>query len=206
MIIGITGSIGSGKTTVAKLFSRHWYKRIDADEIGHQVIKKNSVIYKKIMKEFGNEILDKNSNIDRKKLSDIVFSDAGKLKKLNSITHPIIIDNIKNKISKIKKQCQNKVRIVIDAPLLIETNLKNLVDKIIVIKCNKKSILQRLNKKFAKEKIEKILKLQMPLNEKLKYADFVINNNKDLKYLENQVINIIKKLNKNENGSLPWNF
>src|SRR3989344_1345761 len=98
MIIGITGPIGSGKTTVAKLFSRHWYDRIDADEISHQIMKNNSVVYKKIIQEFGNKILDKNKNIDREKLGDIVFNYATKLKKLNSIMHPIIINEIKNKI------------------------------------------------------------------------------------------------------------
>ena len=194
-IIGITGPIGSGKTAVAKLFSKHWYIRIDADEIGHNIIKKNSVAYKKIIDEFGNVILDKNRNIDRKKLGDAVFNDNKKLKNLNSITHPIIIKNIQNQIKKIKQKCGYKTKIVIDAPLLLETMTKDLVDKIIVVKCYKKNIIKRLNKKYPKEKIEKILKSQMPLNEKLKYADFVIDNNKDLRHLEKQVENIIKKLN-----------
>ena len=81
MIIGITGSIGCGKTTVAKLFSKHRYNRIDADEVGHEILKKNSIAYKKIIKEFGNKILDKNKNIDRKNLGDAVFNDNQKLKK-----------------------------------------------------------------------------------------------------------------------------
>src|SRR3989344_3759015 len=192
MIIGITGPIGSGKTTVAKLFSRHWYNRIDADEIGHQIIKKNPIVYKKILQDFGNKILDKNKNIDRKKLGSIVFNDVTKLKKLDSIMHPMIINEIKNKIKKIKMVCGNKTKIIIDAPLLLETEAKNLVDKIIVVKTDKKMILQRLNKKFSTEKIEKILNAQMPLNKKMKYADFIIDNNKDFKYLEKQVKNILR--------------
>ncbi len=210
MILGITGSIGSGKTTVAKLFSRHWYNRIDADEIGHEIIKKNSIAYKKIIKEFGNEILDKNKDIDRNKLGDIVFSDSKKLKQLNLIMHPMIINEIKNQI---KNKCGDtrknqrflryrkskgfscKTKIVIDSPLLLETKIKDLIDKIIIIKCNKENIIKRLNKKYKKEKIESILNAQMPLNEKLKYADFVIDNNKDLKQLEKQTKKIIEKLN-----------
>ena len=194
IIIGITGSIGSGKTTVAKLFGRHWYNRIDADEIGHEIIKKNSVAYERIINEFGDEVLDKNRNIDRKKLGDVVFNDNKKLKKLNSITHPIIIQNIKNQIKKIKQKCGSKTKIIIDAPLLLETKTKNLADKIIVVNCDKKNILRRLSKKYSKGKIERILNQQMPLDEKLRYADFVIDNNKNLEYLEKQVNNIIKTI------------
>ena len=194
MIIGITGSISSGKTTVAKLFGRHWYNRIDADEIGHEIIKKNSFAYKKIIKEFGNKILDKNRNINRNKLGDVVFNNDKTLKKLNSITHPIIIKEIKNQIKKIKQKCGDKPKIVIDAPLLLETNTKGLVDKIIVVKCDKENIIKRLNRKYPKAKIERILKSQMPPDKKLKYADFVIENNRDLRHLEKQVTNIIKKV------------
>jgi dephospho-CoA kinase len=211
MIIGITGSIGSGKTTAAKIFSKCHFTRIDADETGHNLIKKSSLAYKKIIKEFGNEILDKDKNIDRKKLGNVVFEDNKKLNILNSIMHPMIIQKVKNKIKKIKTRCGNNAKIVVDAPLLLETSYrnnvsvelknkkflsktKNLVDKIVVVKSSKKNIIKRLNKKYSKEKIEKILNAQMPLGEKLEYADFVIENNKDLKHLENQVNHVIKKL------------
>ena len=107
--------------------------------------------------------------------------------------HPAIINEIKNQIKKISEKCGQKTKIVIEAPLLLETKAKNLVNKVIVVKCNEKNILKR-NKKFSREQIERILNVQAPLHEKLKYADFVIDNNKDLNYLEKQVINIIKKL------------
>ena len=191
-IIGITGSIGSGKTAIAKIFSKHHFTRIDADEIAHQIIKKKSYAYKKIIKEFGNGILDKKRNIDRKKLGNIVFNSDKKLKKLNSIMHPIIVREIKNQIKKIQGKCGDNAKIVIDAPLLLETKTKNLVENIIVVKSDKNKSIKRLVKKFPKERIEKILKSQMPLNEKLKHADFVIDNSKDLNHLENQVIGIIK--------------
>jgi len=101
MIIGITGSIGSGKTTAAKIFSKYHYTRIDADEIGHELLKSNKKIKNKLITYFGNEIIGKNGNIDRKKLGGIVFNDKNELKKLNSIMHPLIINEIKNKIKKI---------------------------------------------------------------------------------------------------------
>ncbi|MBI2657089.1 dephospho-CoA kinase [Candidatus Woesearchaeota archaeon] len=192
MILGITGSIGSGKTTIAKIFSRHHFARINADEIGHRVIKKNSAAYKKIIKGFGSKILDNDKNINRKKLGDIAFNDYKKLKKLNSITHPMIVREIKNQIKKIKQKCGNNANIIIDAPLLLETKTKNFVDKVIVVKSGRENILKRLNKGHSKKKIEKILKAQMPLSEKLKKADFVIENSRDLKHLERQVNKIIK--------------
>lgn len=194
MILGIIGSIGSGKTTAAKIFSKYHFNRIDADEIGHKIIEKNTVAYKKIIKNFGNGILNKNKNIERKKLGDVVFNDYKKLKMLNSIMHPIIINKIKNNIEKIQKKCGSKTKIVIDAPLLFETETKHFVDKIIVINCNAQNIIKRLNKKYPKEKIERILNAQMPPEEKLKYADFIVDNNQDLKHLENQVKEVIKKL------------
>ncbi|MBI2653238.1 dephospho-CoA kinase [Candidatus Woesearchaeota archaeon] len=195
-IIGITGSISSGKTVAAKIFSRHWYNRIDADEIGHQILQKNSDAYRRVIKEFGNEILDKNRNIDRKKLGDVVFNDDKKLKKLNSITHPMILNEIRKQIKKIQKKCGNKTKIIIDAPLLLETKAKDLIDKIIVVKTDKKNIYERAGKKYPREKIEKILKSQMPLEEKLKRADFVIDNNKDLRHLEKQILGIIQNIEK----------
>ena len=198
MIIGITGSIGSGKTTVARIFSKHRYNMIDADKIGHQILKNNPAACKKIIEAFGDKILDKDKNIDRKKLGDAVFNDDTKLKKLNSIIHPIILKEIKNSIKKIQKKCGSKTKIIIDAPLLLETKTKSFVDRIVVVKCDKENILKRFNKKYPKKKIERILKAQMPLGEKLAHADFVIDNNRDIKHLENQVIKIIKRIeNKN---------
>ena len=194
MIIGITGPIGSGKSTVAKLFSKHWYNRIDADEIAHELLK-NSQIKNKIIKEFGNKILDKQKNIDRKKLGSIVFNDNVQLKKLNSIMHTTIIKEIKNKINKTKNKCGDDAKIIIDAPLLFETETEHVADKIIVVKSKKENIFKRLDKKFSKDQIEKILKAQMPLEDKIKRADFVIENNDDLKDVEKQVIGVIKKLN-----------
>ena len=97
-------------------------------------------------------------------------------------------------VKRIKNNYGADAKIVIDAPLLLETKAKNLVDKIIVVKAYKKNIIKRLNKKYPEEKIEKILKVQIPLGKKLGYADFVIDNNKDLKHLENQVKEFIKKL------------
>jgi len=191
MIIGITGSIGSGKTTVASIFSKQGFLLINADEISHSLIRKNRAGYRKVLTEFGDKILDKNMDIDRKKLGDIVFNDARKLDKLNSLLHPSIGSEIRKKTKKSKNK-----DFVLDIPLLIETNAKNLVDKIVLVKSDKRDIFSRLRKKYPREKIEKILKNQMPFKQKLRYADFVVKNDGNDKGLEKQVLEILKKLGK----------
>jgi len=183
MILGITGSFGSGKTTVANIFNRYGYKVINADRLYSGLIKKDTILYKKIKKEFGT--------VNRKKLKNIVFNDYSKLKRLNKLTHPVIIGKIKSLIKKEKKKT------VIDAPLLIEANALSLVDKLIVVKCNKNKQMERLLKKnkYTKKEINNIIKSQMPLKKKLKYADYTIDNSKSLKHTEKQVKKIVKLLN-----------
>ena len=193
MKIGITGSIGSGKTTVAKLFSKHRYTRIDADDIAHFLLRKDRSLIKRLTKTFGKKILGR-KGINRKKLGDIVFRDRKKLKKLNSIIHPRIIKEMKKRISKTLKKKNTKPWIVVDAPLLLETKARKLVDKIVIVTSRKKTVMQRLKRRFTKSRIERILKRQMPLKKKLRYANFVIDNNKDLKHLEKQVKKKIGKL------------
>lgn len=194
MIIGITGLIGSGKTTIAKIFGRHHFSRIDADEISRKFVDNNKALKARLIKNFGNEILGKKKSIDRKKLGNLVFNNNKKLKILNSIMHPIIINEIKKQIEKIRKKCGNDAKIVVDAPLLLETDAGKLADKIIVVNASSENRIRR-SRRFSKWQLEKISKRQMPLDEKLKKADFIIDNTKDLKYLEKQVKEIAEKLN-----------
>jgi len=186
MILGITGIFGSGKTTVAKIFTKYGYKRIDADEIGHQLLNKKP-IKNRIIKEFGKSILT-NNKIDRKKLKNIVFNNHKELIKLDKIIHTPIIQEIKSIIKKSKNK-----RIIIDGALLIETKCTNLCNKLIVVKTNEKERLKRLlkKKKYTKNEIINITKSQLQQKEKLKYADIVIDNSKDLNYIKRQVEGLI---------------
>jgi len=182
MIIGITGSFGSGKTTVANMFKKYGFKVINVDKLYHGIYNKDKKIRNKIKKEF--------ITLDRNKIKNIVFNDSKRLIKLNKITHPIIIKAIKKEISTIIKEYNknnnkklkngNKinVNIVIDIPLLFEAKIQNMFDKIIVVKCSKKEQIKRIlkTKKYNKKEIKNIINSQMPLKEKIKKADFVINN------------------------------
>ena len=193
MILGLTGLIGSGKTTIAKFFSEHGFIVIDADRAGHEVLENDELVKIEIINGFGEDILDELGNIDRQKLGDIVFGNASMLEKLNNLVHPVIIDNIKSSIKSYRKNKKNNI--LVEAPLLIETDAKDLVEKIIVIKTSKEKIFDRMSKIFSKYKIENIMKSQMPVEEKLKYADFVIDNNGSLEDARRQAEGIIKGLN-----------
>lgn len=194
MILGITGSIGSGKTTAARIFSKYHYNRIDADEISHYLMKNDKILKNKLIKNFVNGILSRNKSIDRKKLGNIVFNNRSKLKKLNSIMHPSIINEIKDRIWIIKKKCGRDAKIIIDAPLLLEAGADKLVDKVIVVKAFHENIIKR-NKKFSMEQLEKISMTQMGLDKKLKKANFMIDNTEGMGNLKKQVREIVDKLN-----------
>ncbi len=192
--MGLTGSFGSGKTTVAKIFKSQCAKVIDADEIAHRIIKPQSQIYQKIISIFGKNILKENKTIDREKLAQIVFNNKNLLKKLNQIMHPQIIKIIESQI----KTSKSKI-IILDAPLLIEAGLANLVDKLIVVKVKKKEQIERLQAKFSLQKGEilKRIKAQIPLQDKVRLADFVIDNSATIKNTKRQVAQIRRVLWKN---------
>ena len=189
MIIGITGSFGSGKTTVANMFRKYGFRVINVDKLYHNIYNKNDSLKNKIKKEFGT--------LDRNQIKKIVFNKYNKLKKLNKITHPLIINSIKKEISNNKK-IKNKIKIIIDIPLLFEAKVQSMFGKIIVVKCSKKEQIKRILKKgkYTKKEIEDIIKSQMPLKEKIKHADFVVDNSKSLKEARAQVkilANIVQK-------------
>ncbi|OGW71441.1 MAG: dephospho-CoA kinase [Omnitrophica bacterium GWA2_41_15] len=172
MIIGITGSFGSGKTTVAKMFAKLGAYAIDADKVYHSLIRPEKNCYKKIVKYFGKDILAKSGQIDRKKLGNIVFKDKSKLKILNSITHDEVIKGIK-RIVKTKKG-----KVIIEAPLLIESGFYKEVDKVILVANKEEEQVKRIKEArgLSSKKILKRIRMQMPFKKKLALADFIIDN------------------------------
>jgi len=199
MILGITGSFGSGKTTLSKMFEKYGFWIVDADKISHDILDRNKKVATKIAKEFGNIILDSNKKISREKLADIVFADDSALKKLNLIMHAFIIKEIKKKIAAIKKENKKlkkkDSRIIIDAPLLLETDSKHLVEKVVVVKTDFKVIESRaLIRGVSKKRITQIILNQMPIEEKIKLADFVIDNSGSLEKSREQVGYVVNQL------------
>lgn len=195
MIIGLTGGLATGKTESAKFFSEFGAFVIDADEISHKIIKPHSLIWTKIKNCFGEKILNPDLTIDRKKLGELVFNDKNALEKLEEIMHPVIIKEIKKIITKHKKEI-----IVIDAPLLFETNLDSITDFTIVIKTTKKTQIERIIKRnsISKEEANKRIGLQIPLKLKVQKADFVINNNGSLNTLKKNIFHLFKVIKNKE--------
>lgn len=192
IVIGLTGSFGSGKTTVAGIFKALGAKVIDADGIAHQLFCPDNKIYRKLLSVFGRGIIKRNSLIDRARLGRIVFSDKKLLGKLNRVTHPEIIRIIRNKI-----KASSQGVIVLDAPLLLETGLAKFVDRVIVVDITHKLQLGRIHKrnKLSDREMEKRIKSQIPLRKKLEAADFIIDNSGTIRETKKQVKQIWENIN-----------
>jgi len=172
-LIGLTGTFGSGKSTVRSLFHRWGARVIDADPLAHEALRKGCEPYRNIFKAFGKATMGRNGALDRKKLARIVFSNSAKRKKLERIIHPYVFRRIREKLATIKNGI-----VVIEVPLLFETGFNRQVDRTVVVHSSKRQILSRLSQKRRLEKndIKARMAAQMPLPEKIKQSDFVINN------------------------------
>ena len=170
---------------------------IDADEIAHSLMEPKQPLYDSVMSLFGMGVLEKleiGSPINRKKVADIVFNDENKLKLFNSVIHPVIIDKIKELLNKGEEPKSGVY--IIDAPLLIETRLEEMVGKLIVVTASPSKQLERAKKKWrmnAKD-IKSRIASQIPLDEKKEKADFIIDNNGSLKKTREQVTKIWRKI------------
>lgn len=198
LIVGLTGGIVSGKTTVAQFFEQLGAKIIDADKIAREIVCPQQKVWKNIVKHFGADILKYNQEIDRKKLAQIVFSNKDKLDLLNRITHPEIIAIIKKQIRKIKKDSDGDVICVIDVPLLFEAKMEHMMDRIIVVYLNQEEQEKRLLLRDGLKRTGAIKRIesQIPMKEKIHLADYVIDNCLTLDYTKKQVFQIWAELNK----------
>ncbi|MCX5708550.1 MAG: dephospho-CoA kinase [Candidatus Omnitrophica bacterium] len=174
LIVGLTGSFGTGKSTVAGMLRTSATRVIDADRISHDLIKPHGKVYKNIIRLLGKGIAGKNGVINRRDLGKKVFSSRNYLVKFNKIMHPAIISKIQLRIKKAKEEV-----VILDAPLLFETGLVRIADKVVVVKASLDNQIRRVQKKSGLSKAEIILRIksQIPLKEKLRLADFVIDNN-----------------------------
>ena len=200
--IGMTGGIGSGKNQVADIFNQLGFYTIDSDISSRKVMEKGHPAYEKIVSFFGSDILDENGSILRKKLGDIVFSDKAKLKTLENIVHPAIYEYEKKERSKIYGR-DDKAVVITHAALIIESGSIDKYDALIVISCPDELQVERVMQRdnFSEEKARNIVAHQMPNEERLKYADFIIDNSSTLDDLYKEVKrvhNLITQINYGE--------
>ena len=195
-VIGLTGNIGCGKTTVSRMFEDLGAEVIEADRIGHQLLEKEK-IKKRVVSIFTESVLDAQGNISRKKLRNLVFKDKKKLEQLNSILHPLMVKEIEKKIKTSRSNL-----IVVDAAVLFEAGWDCLVDKILVVSAPYHTQLKRIKDQgdFSLAEIKGIMEVQLPQSEKIKRADFVIENEGSIEKTREQVRNLWAQLNEGRFG------
>jgi dephospho-CoA kinase len=184
--IGLTGGIGSGKTTVCQLFADYSIPIIDADIIARQLVEPGQPALDEIIRQFGHDILS-NDSLDRKKLGKIIFADKEKKKQLESILHPAIYQRLKQQASTLQSPyC------ILAIPLLLETGMEDLVDRILVIDCPVALQYQRVKQRDAlsDQQIDQIIASQISRDERQKQADDIIDNSKSPIELAEQVKNL----------------
>lgn len=195
-VLGVTGGIGSGKTTIANLLNGLGAPIIDFDLIARQVVEPGTKGLENIVGYFGSQVLGDDGALDRKKLSKIVFGDMEKRKKLESFTHPAIYEEFFKQVNAIAEEDPNAV-IQVVIPLLVELNLQYLFDSLLVVHVPSEVQVERLAKRdnISKEEAANILKSQIPIDDKLQFADFIVDNTGDLDSAREQVTSIWEKLN-----------
>lgn len=193
-VIGLTGGIGSGKSTVARFFSELGAFVIDADQVDHLLLRTDTELIQILFQEFGAVGDRQTLQIDRKKLAQIVFQDPQKLKRLEALIHPRIRESIFKQIAAVDP---NRYPLVlVDAALLVETRLYQAFEGLIVVKANLDQQIERLQKRegYPFEEIEKRIRFQLPLEAKLEVANWVIDNSYNLEHTKQQVSQLFRKI------------
>ena len=192
-IVGITGGIACGKTTVSDLLTEKGAIPINADEIGHQLLKADSPVIDELTGAFGDDILEASGDVSRKKLGAIVFQDRTARERLNSILHPLIIQHSRARARQLVTEDPTCV-VLLDAPLLIEAGAYDTVDLIVVVTASPETQLRRTlersiaqGRPLTETEAQARIDAQMPVTEKIKYADIVIENEGTLEDLYRQV-------------------
>ncbi len=200
IIVGLTGGIASGKSTVSQMLSELGAIVIDADKVGHEAFRPHSDAWRGVVAIFGSSILGPNEEIDRGKLADIVFNDPKALEQLNRIMHPLMYQIVEQRIEALRRQRVEVV--VLEAALLIEANWTDLVDQVWVTVAPEADVIDRLRsqKGFTEEQARARINSQMSIAERSKYADVVIENDSDLDTLREKVEGLWQKIRFSENN------
>ena len=202
--IGLTGSIGSGKTTVLNLFKNSGFLTVNLDEEAKKIYKKNSLEYKKIVDFFGNKILNKDYDIDRGVLAGIIFSDISKKKVLEDIVYPALRQKIDVFLAE-----NSESAAVIEGAVIIESGYYLNLDKTALVTCDFSKRVMRSYKKFDIEDFTKRDKNQLSQKEKIKKSNFIINNNFGFKFLISQIeffVQFLKNIYGDKLKSIPINM
>jgi len=192
---GLTGGIGSGKSTVAQYFAALGAVTINSDEIGRNMMQPGTVVYDRIVSGFGPEVVDASGKLDRAKLADIVFHDLDKLKHLNAIVHAPVLREIDRLMQLHRAKNPNAV-VLVESAVLFEAGQHKRFDKMVVAWCRPEQQVERFRSRsnLSEEDIRARMAAQMPGEEKKRMADFVIDTSTSLADTERQVKEVYTQL------------
>jgi len=202
LLIGLTGGIASGKSTVLQHLRQAGYSVIDADKLGHKVLEQGNPGYNKVVKCFGNEILNPDGSVNRTALGRIVFVDAEKLKQLNEISHPIIAEMIQKEFEESVSDSNGGI-VFLEAALLIEANWYKICGHIWVVSLDQTVALRRLKERDNLSETEAKLRVgaQLDQEERLAYADVVLQNEGTPEELFTKTQQALRELKQSMNSS-----
>lgn len=197
MVVGVTGGLSSGKSLVTEELRRLGALTIDADEIARKIVRPGSEVLAQIRDAFGDEVIDFDGALDRARLASIIFRDKDMLECLNNITLPKIRAEIDARIKKLKENCPGAI-IVVNAPLLMEVGHDKEMDKVIVVTASIETQIKRatLGIGISAEEARARIDAQMPIEEKIKAADFVIDNNGEIEDTLKRTREVFEELSK----------
>ena len=204
--VGLTGGLACGKSTVAKMMAEHGAHVIDADAIARALMRPAEVIYREVVRHFGVEIVNPDGEINRSKLAEIAFN-HGRVEELNRIVHPAVIERQQQWMAEFEHQEPNAIAVV-EAALIVEAGVNARFDKLVVVTCTPEQKIERFIRRVvaagkgsleadeavARQEAEKRIAAQLADDEKVKVADFVIDNSGSLEQAEEQVNKVMQEL------------
>jgi dephospho-CoA kinase len=193
-VFGLTGNIGSGKSTVAAMFREAGIPVLDADGISREVTAPGTPAFRALVEEFGPGVLRPDGALDRGKVAGIVFSDPARRARLEAITHPAILEAMKGALARLAREGHPAV--LVEAALIHESGRKGLFDAVISVTCDPETQLQRLAERggMTREQAAARLSTQMAAEEKARASDYVIDNSGDLESTRRQVLRLARIL------------
>jgi dephospho-CoA kinase len=193
-VIGLTGGIGSGKSTVSRFLAELGAVIIDADKVGHEALKPGTELWREVVAAFGRQILTPGGDIDREKLGEIAFGNPDSLVRLNRIMHPRLYEVVKAQIEECRRQGTGVV--VLEVPLLIEAGWTSVVDEVWVTVASEATVLRRLQERTGLSEPESLARIRSQLSsaERVRYADVTIDTDGELDELRARVEKLWRKL------------
>ncbi|NLJ55438.1 MAG: dephospho-CoA kinase [Firmicutes bacterium] len=194
-IIGLTGNIACGKSTVAQMLAEKGALVIDADQLAREVVRPGQPAWAAIVKWLGEGVLLEDGSLDRQKIASHVFNDKGALQKLNALTHPQVISLFHTRSRECAKGDPGKI-IVWDVPLLFEAEMEGMVNCVVVVASREETQISRLRERngFSREEARQRIRSQLELQKKIQGADFVLDNDSTIEFLQQQVDSLWEKL------------